>query len=160
MTMSQLIENGGAVGIRVRGVLIDIKKGSGLVLRCPDCNRVTQKGMCMVHGKVQGKHDLRIKGVLDDGTGAVTVILGKELTEKLSGKTMEEYNRGKELYLGWAREIIAMGGTVSAEHGIGKLKTAFLQEMYGEEGISQMKALKKIFDPKSLLNKGNLFDID
>ncbi|MCK4718330.1 MAG: hypothetical protein KAT70_06645 [Thermoplasmata archaeon] len=91
MSIAQLIEHGGAVGIRIRGVLIDIKKGSGLVLRCPECNRVTQKGMCMVHGKVKGTNDLRIKGVLDDGTGAVTVILGRELTEKLSERKMDEF---------------------------------------------------------------------
>ncbi|MDG6221294.1 MAG: hypothetical protein QCI38_07605, partial [Candidatus Thermoplasmatota archaeon] len=91
LPIHQLIENGGAIGIKVRGVLIDLKKGSGLVTRCPECNRVTQKGMCMVHGKVKGKHDLRIKGVLDDGTGAITVILNKDLTEKLSERKMEEF---------------------------------------------------------------------
>ena len=51
-----------------------------------------------------------------------------------------------------------MGGTVSAEHGIGKLKVALLKEMYGEEGVRQMRAVKQAFDPEFRLNRGNLFE--
>jgi len=91
VSLENLIKNGGAIGVLVRGFLIDIKPGSGLIKRCPECNRVIQKGMCMVHGKVDGKPDLRIKGVIDDGTGAVTVVLNREITEKLAGKTLQEY---------------------------------------------------------------------
>ena len=50
-----------------------------------------------------------------------------------------------------------MGGTVSAEHGVGKLKVPFLKLMYGEEGLRQMKAVKRIFDLNGRLNPGNLF---
>ncbi len=72
--------------------------------------------------------------------------------------TMEEYEKGKAIYQNWAKEVIAMGGTVSAEHGIGKLKKSFLKDMYGEEGIEAMKAVKKEFDPQERLNKGCLFE--
>jgi D-lactate dehydrogenase (cytochrome) len=71
--------------------------------------------------------------------------------------TLADYEIGKALYLEWARQVIAMGGTVSAEHGVGKLKVALLREMYGAEGIEQMRAVKRIFDPADLLNRGNLF---
>jgi D-lactate dehydrogenase (cytochrome) len=71
--------------------------------------------------------------------------------------SMEEYKLGKKLYLEWAHEVIGMGGTVSAEHGIGKLKTEMLGEMYGQEGIDGMRQVKKAFDPAGLLNIGNLF---
>ncbi len=73
-------------------------------------------------------------------------------------KNMEEYDKGKALYLDWAKKVVEMGGTVSAEHGIGKIKAAFLSQMYGKEGITQMKAVKNFFDPKGLLNRGTLFD--
>jgi len=53
-----------------------------------------------------------------------------------------------------------MGGTVSGEHGIGKLKRAFLLEMYGENGVQEMRKVKKIFDPYMLLNRGCLFDAE
>lgn len=67
---------------------------------------------------------------------------------------MEEYARGKELYLSWAREIVKMGGSVSAEHGIGKLKVPFLQMMYSPDAIAEMRALKLLFDPESTFERG------
>lgn len=69
----------------------------------------------------------------------------------------DEYERGRAVYLSWAREVIRMGGTISAEHGVGKLKVALLREMYGDEGIGQMQSLKRLFDPEGVLNRGNLF---
>jgi replication factor A1 len=87
--IGDLAERGGAVGAEVQGVVIDIKSGSGLVFRCPECNRVVQKGACNLHGKVDGSPDLRIKAVIDDGTGALTAIIGRPLTEKLLGKGLE-----------------------------------------------------------------------
>jgi len=72
--------------------------------------------------------------------------------------SMEEYNMGKKLYIDWAGKVVRMGGTISAEHGVGKLKTALLREMYGDDGIGQMKAVKKTFDPQFILNRGTLFE--
>ena len=75
-------------------------------------------------------------------------------------RDMQEYDRGKALYLDWAKSVVAMGGTVSAEHGIGKLKTAMLRVMYGDAGIEEMRAVKRCFDPRGRLNPGNLFEVD
>jgi D-lactate dehydrogenase (cytochrome) len=72
-------------------------------------------------------------------------------------RSQEEYTRGKALYLEWARAVVAMGGSVSAEHGIGKLKVPLLRQMIGDEGVLAMKQLKRIFDPAGILNPGNLF---
>ena len=72
-------------------------------------------------------------------------------------RNMSEYALGKELYLAWAREVVRLGGTVSAEHGIGKLKSALLREMFGERGIAEMQAVRRLLDPQSILNRGNLF---
>lgn len=73
-------------------------------------------------------------------------------------RDMEDYAKGKELYNFWAEKVISMGGSVSAEHGIGKMKTHLLSKMLGENGIEEMKTLKNIFDPENRLNKGNLFE--
>lgn len=54
------------------------------------------------------------------------------------------------------KTALKYGGTVSAEHGIGKLKTHLLLEMYGEGNIKKMAALKKSMDPLLLLNSGNI----
>ena len=72
----------------------------------------------------------------------------------------EDYRRGGELFASWAREVTAMGGAVSAEHGVGKLKRGFLATMYGEEAIGQMAALKLQLDPHGILGRGNLFPED
>lgn len=72
-------------------------------------------------------------------------------------RDMGDYHRGKSLYLDWAREVVRLGGTVSAEHGIGKLKCAYLVEMYGVEGIEKMRSIKRIFDPSGKLGIGNMF---
>lgn len=72
-------------------------------------------------------------------------------------RTMEDYTRGRALYLEWAGAVVAMGGSVSAEHGIGKLKVPLLRQMMGEEGLRAMQAIKRLFDPEGRLNPGNLF---
>ena len=70
---------------------------------------------------------------------------------------IEDYRRGKELYGRWAKQVTDMGGAVSAEHGVGKLKASFLETMYGPQAIEEMRALKRTLDPQFLLNPGNLF---
>ncbi len=76
----------------VEGALVDIQSGSGLIKRCPeeDCTRVLQNGRCSEHGDVDGEFDLRIKGVLDDGTEIHEVIFNQESTENLTGITLDE----------------------------------------------------------------------
>lgn len=71
--------------------------------------------------------------------------------------SMDDYLRGKKLYLKWAEWVVAAGGSVSGEHGIGKLKVEMLKTMYGEKGIQQMKELRECFDPANILSRGNLF---
>ena len=90
MWIEDLAERGGGVDVTIRGILIDIKDGSGLVYRCPECRRVLRKNVCRIHGEVQGNADLRVKGVVDDGSGAITAVFGRELTELLLEKTIEE----------------------------------------------------------------------
>lgn len=88
--IEDLIERGGAVDATIRGILVDVKEGSGLIYRCPECRRVLRKNTCRIHGEVEGQADLRIKSVVDDGSGALTAIFGKDLTEGLLSKSMDE----------------------------------------------------------------------
>ncbi|MGM0604191.1 MAG: replication factor A [Halobacteriota archaeon] len=78
--------------IEVEGALVDIQSGSGLIKRCPEegCTRVLQNGRCSEHGNVDGEFDLRIKGVLDDGTEVQEVIFDRERTEALTGIELED----------------------------------------------------------------------
>jgi D-lactate dehydrogenase (cytochrome) len=62
------------------------------------------------------------------------------------------------IYDALAGKAAGMAGTVSAEHGIGKLKKKYLKYMYTEEQINAMKGVKKFFDPDNLSCPGNIFD--
>ena len=71
----------------------------------------------------------------------------------------EEVEQGMNNYMMFAKRAVELGGTVAAEHGIGKLKRAFLEAMYGPEGISEMQAVKKALDPKWIINRGNMVPV-
>ena len=71
----------------------------------------------------------------------------------------EEVKQGMDNYMMFAKRAVELGGTVAAEHGIGKLKRAFLEAMYGPEGISEIQAVKKALDPKWIINRGNVVPV-
>jgi len=68
-----------------------------------------------------------------------------------------ELNKGLALYQQFAAKALEFGGTVSAEHGIGKMKIKFLKLMFSPDQIDEMLAVKLAFDPERLLNPGNIF---
>ena len=53
----------------------------------------------------------------------------------------------------------SLGGTISAEHGIGVEKISYVDKILDEEAISYMKQIKKLFDPNNILNPGKIFRI-
>jgi replication factor A1 len=67
------------------GAIVDVQSGSGLIKRCPECNRPLNKGVCVDHGKQDGEYDLRVKAVLDDGRTAQDIILNQEMTYQVTG---------------------------------------------------------------------------
>ena len=93
--------------------------------------------------------------------GLVYVIFGhignSHLHVNILPRTPEDYRKGWELYHEFARTVVDLGGSPAAEHGIGKLKTDFLQTLFGDAGIEQMRAVKRLFDPQGLLGAGTLF---
>ena len=88
------------------------------------------KGICQTHGQVTPTPDLRIKAILDDGTGSMMIVLGKELTEKLTGITLADaLEEGKTImdfdFLGprfekklLAQPIEVRGRVTSDEYGL------------------------------------------
>ncbi len=75
----------------------------------------------------------------------------------LLSKDESELLKAKEIYRNCMAKALELGGTVSAEHGIGKMKKEYLLQMYGEEKIEFMKKIKNVLDPKNVLGYGNLF---
>jgi len=85
MAIADALDAGGMYDVEVVGTVLEVRDGSGLIERCPECGRVIQNGQCRSHGAVEGKDDLRIKAIIDDGTDALTAILGTELTTTVYG---------------------------------------------------------------------------
>ena len=73
-------------------------------------------------------------------------------------RDMTEYAEGKRLVRSWAGQVVAWGGSVAGEHGIGRLKKELLAVMAGPEGLAGMRRLKAVFDPAGRLNPGRLID--
>ena len=72
-------------------------------------------------------------------------------------KTEAEFSKSRSIYMDFVKKAVSLGGTISAEHGIGKLKHAYLEAMYGKKGIAEMASLKKSLDPACILGLDNIF---
>ncbi len=70
----------------------------------------------------------------------------------------DSFARAKAVLDDLARPVVELGGTVGAEHGLGKRKAHLLSIQYGPEPIEAMRAVKRRLDPQWLLGRGNLFD--
>ena len=65
--------------------------------------------------------------------------------------------RARELYVQFLKHAAAVGGTLSAEHGVGKLKREYLRLFYSDDQLREMAALKRALDPNGILGRGNIF---
>jgi FAD/FMN-containing dehydrogenase len=63
---------------------------------------------------------------------------------QIAFRVMEEYYK----------LVIELGGTISGEHGDGRLRGPYLSKMYGPEAYSVLQKVKAIFDPHGILNPG------
>ncbi|NLP01143.1 MAG: FAD-binding oxidoreductase [Fibrobacter sp.] len=69
----------------------------------------------------------------------------------------DELKTALDVYDSMMELTVKNGGTISAEHGIGKLKCKYLEKMYGKAAIDEMKTIKRAIDPQWRLNRGTIF---
>ncbi len=97
-----------------------------------------------------------------DASGIEYVIFGHigdcHLHANLLPENEKEAERSRHMYGRFIAQAIMLGGCVSAEHGIGKLKRKYLDAMMGERYIHEMAEIKKALDPNGVLGRGNMFD--
>lgn len=74
-------------------------------------------------------------------------------------KTAAEVEQAEELYMEFAQEAVRQGGSVAAEHGIGRIKKKFLPMQFSEPDLEAMRAVKRALDPEGILNSGVLLDV-
>jgi len=71
----------------------------------------------------------------------------------------EDYNQlqhAKQLYKVFVQKAVSFGGTVSAEHGIGKLKKEYLRILFDDRALEEMRLIKMALDPRQILNQGDV----
>jgi len=99
-----------------------------------------------------------------EGSGLRYIVFGhigdSHLHLNIMPRDPDELARGKKLATAIARRAVELGGTVSAEHGIGRIKHEFLRLMYGDAGLAAMAAVKRAIDPYCVLNRGVMFPAD
>jgi D-lactate dehydrogenase (cytochrome) len=71
-----------------------------------------------------------------------------------------EAARARDMYVQFLKYAASVGGTLSAEHGVGKLKREYLRYFYTDDQLREMAALKKFFDPNGILGRGNILAED
>ena len=74
-------------------------------------------------------------------------------------RSYDDVERGREAILEFGRECARLGGCPLAEHGVGRspVKQQLLRQLYGDEGIEQMRTVKRALDPSWKLSPGVIF---
>jgi len=75
-------------------------------------------------------------------------------------ETESDAARGRSMMLDFARKAVSLGGTVSAEHGLGRSKAHLLELEFTAGQIDAMRAVKRRLDPAWLLGQGVLFGME
>ena len=109
---------------------------STMVKGCKDICDKYNLAVCMV-------------GHLGDGNIHPQIALNLENDEEV-----KRYFKAKsEIYA----LAVSLGGTISAEHGVGIEKLAYLAISAGGTAVDYMKKVKEVFDPNKILNPGKIF---
>lgn len=70
----------------------------------------------------------------------------------------EEMARVEKAFEEIFHKAIELGGTITGEHGVGKMKLPYLHLKVGEEGINVMRQIKKALDPNLIMNPGKILE--
>ncbi len=98
------------------------------------------------------KCEVATYGHAGDGNLHVTIIYHKS--------SFEDLVNANELLERFYKEAIKLGGSLTGEHGVGITAASYLSLQLGENEIDVLKAVKKAFDPKNILNPGKIFDFE
>jgi glycolate oxidase len=103
----------------------------------------------MISG-IEEKYDLKIPTVGHVGDGNLHPAISYDGTNPEEVKRVEAAT--KELF----QQVIALGGTLTGEHGIGLAKAPLMSLEHEEVAMEVMGSLKRLFDPYNILNPGKM----
>ncbi len=104
--------------------------------------------------RLSRQYGLRVANVFHAGDGNLHPLI------LYDGREPGAYDRAEALAAAITRMCIAMGGSITGEHGVGMEKRAFLPEMFGEDDMEAMYRLRRAMDPLELANRGKMFPGD
>lgn len=78
-------------------------------------------------------------------------------TAATDARDPEEIRRVEQAFEEIFETAVALGGTITGEHGVGSVKAPYLEWKVGESGIRLLKAVKQAFDPNGIMNPGKMF---
>jgi glycolate oxidase len=90
-------------------------------------------------------------GHIGDGNIHFSIISDEPLTEEWRVRSLE----GKRMIY---QLVKSLGGMLSAEHGIGFLQKPYMNLFFSDIHLSLLRGIKKVFDPKGILNPGKVFN--
>jgi glycolate oxidase len=102
--------------------------------------------------EIAKKHKLLVGtfGHMGDGNLHPTFLTDERNTEEMA--------RVHEALEDIVTKTLALGGTITGEHGVGLAKKAWLRRQVGENSHDLMREIKRVWDPRNLLNPGKIFD--
>jgi glycolate oxidase len=101
--------------------------------------------------RLASEYRLRVANVFHAGDGNLHPLI------LFDGRTPGEHERAEALAADILRMCIALGGSITGEHGVGLEKRDFLAQMYAEDDIACMRALRNAIDPAGIANPGKMF---
>ncbi|WP_426596002.1 FAD-binding and (Fe-S)-binding domain-containing protein [Cellulomonas sp. McL0617] len=94
------------------------------------------------------------------------VIFGHAKDGNLHFMLTDRFETSEQLarYAGFTQDLVSLvldnGGSLKAEHGTGRIMAPFVRRQYGDELYDVMREIKRLFDPRGLLNPGVLLSDD
>ncbi len=104
--------------------------------------------------EISEKHNLKIVNFGHAGDGNIHVNIMTDINDK------DEFKRAKDAVGEVFEATLKLGGTISGEHGVGLTKARYIGMELSPESIGLMKSIKRVFDPKGILNPGKIFPND
>lgn len=78
-------------------------------------------------------------------------------TAMTDARDAEEIHRVEQAFAEIFEAAIALGGTITGEHGVGIVKAPYLEWKVGAAGLNMMKQIKDAIDPQGIMNPGKMF---
>ncbi|MFZ4720226.1 MAG: FAD-binding oxidoreductase [Ilumatobacteraceae bacterium] len=101
----------------------------------------------------------RVRDVVADIEGAELVVFGHLAEGNLHVNVLGATGQAADVTESVLSIAIQLGGTISAEHGIGVAKAAWLERLKGPAAVAALRAVKRALDPQGILNPGVLLDV-